>query len=1109
MPLDLARTRQLLANFDFKNLFIEELGWNRHDMRLEVIIDSQPFSLTAVAEKRGMVAFIGAPNAQGKVPDYALRRKIERQTAKSAHEHLIIFTDSAKTTQVWQWVKRQPGKPSACREHQYHRDQPGDSLIQKLQALVFFLEEEEQLTIVDVTGRARRAFDVEKVTKRFYDRFKTEHDTFLKFLAGIPDEEMQRWYVSVMLNRLMFIYFIQRKGFLDGDANYLRHKMEDSKCRGKDRFYGDFLCPLFFEGFAKRPQNRSAETNRLLGKVPYLNGGIFMPHQIEQIHGREIEILDRAFEKLFEFFDAYQWHLDDRPTRNDNEIRPDVLGYIFEKYINQKQMGAYYTKEDITEYISKNTVVPFLFGKAKERCKVAFEGQQSVWRLLRENPDRYIYPAVRSGVIDEQGQLIPESSLPDFVQKGMHDPKERMFNRDYNLGKAFVSGKDGRDLSLPTETWREYVERRKRCLQLRQKLANGEVRDINDLITYNLDIRQFAQDVIENSEGPELIRAFWRALNEITILDPACGSGAFLFAALNILEPLYEACLDRMRIFVDELDRSGQKHDPKKFADFREVLKRTSEHPNEKYFILKSIVVNNLFGVDIMDEAVEICKLRLFLKLVAQIDQVEYIEPLPDIDFNIRAGNTLVGFTSLEEIRATLGKLPLGFAEQKKDIARIEEEAEIADRAFQQFRKQQTELGGTVTAEDKRNLAARLGKLAAELDRYLAGEYKIDAEEQKDAFTKWRASHKPFHWFAEFYGIMKHGGFDVIIGNPPYVEYHTIKRDYQIKGYATEPCGNLYAYMVERCFSLAGSESRIGVIVQLSAICTDRMEPLQREYLSRTRILWSSCYDDRPGKLFEGLEHIRATILLSLTGAAQGAEILTTNLARWPSESRGYLFSLIRYGPVTQINLSGSFPKAGHPDLGAVLHKVRALPHRLESSHDSSSLSAVYYYRSPLYWIRAMDFLPYFSSDSAERSIHHFKDFQVSESWWAPIVGCIINSTIFYIWFVSYGNGRNVAIRDIVTFPVPEGLMNPQVSPAFNRLFARLMADFKEKSVIRKRRDGVEYQEFYPGKSKPIIDEIDRVLAKHYGFTDEELDFIINYDIKYRLGQEAIEDGEE
>ena len=106
--------------------------------------------------------------------------------------------------------------------------------------------------------------------------------------------------------------------------------------------------------------------------MPYLNGGIFQRHQIEKSHGETIQIADAAFEELFDFFEAYQWHLDERPLRNDNEINPDVLGYIFEKYINQnekytsqKQMGAYYTKEDITEYISKNTVIPSLFDAAK------------------------------------------------------------------------------------------------------------------------------------------------------------------------------------------------------------------------------------------------------------------------------------------------------------------------------------------------------------------------------------------------------------------------------------------------------------------------------------------------------------------------------------------------------------------------------------------------------------------------------------------------------------------------------------------------------------------------------------------------------------------------
>jgi hypothetical protein len=180
----------------------------------------------------------------------------------------------------------------------------------------------------------------------------------------------------------------------------------------------------------------------------------------------------------------------------------------------------------------------------------------TVWRLLRDDPDRYLYPAMKLGVVDAQGNVLPESALPDFVQRGMDDPKERMFDRRYNLTEADLRDEQGNKLTLPTETWREYVERRKRCLELRAKLAAGEVREVNDLITYNLDLRQFAQDVIENCEGPDLLRAIWKAVQNVTVLDPTCGSGAFLFAALNILEPLYEACLDRMQAFLDEHDRA-------------------------------------------------------------------------------------------------------------------------------------------------------------------------------------------------------------------------------------------------------------------------------------------------------------------------------------------------------------------------------------------------------------------------------------------------------------------------------------------------------------------------------------------------------------------------
>ncbi len=860
-------TRQYLKESEFEDLFTQELGWDHHNDPLNITVDETTYQLTAIAQKRGMVVFecpaeVFPPDKGGRgitrIPDYATRRKIQKQVAKSVHEHFIIYTDPEKTTDIWQWVKREQGKPDACREHRYNRaEQSGDSLIQKLQTIAFTFQEEEDLSLIDVTGRVGTAFYAERVTKKFYDRFKKEHDAFLKFLSGIPDEEMQKWYVSVMLNRLMFIYFIQKKNFLDNDIDYLCTKLTESQANSTNRYYRDFLCPLFFEGFAKPENERSREMKRLLGKIPYLNGGIFQQHQLETLHGENIDIPDKAFEQIFNFFEQYDWHLDDRPLRNDNEINPDVLGYIFEKYINQKQMGAYYTKEDITEYISKNTIIPFLFDKAKKACKIAFEGEASVWNLLQEDPDRYIYDSVKNGIYDTDGV---KKNLPSEIAIGIDDVSKRT---DWNtLADP--------DYALPTEIWRETVARRQRYETVRSKLANGEVRDINDLITYNLDIRQFAQDVIENCEGPELLRAFWKAITEVTILDPTCGSGAFLFAALNILEPLYEACLDRMQVFLDEtgtvsslirgaggLEDTPKKPNSRRYNDFRELLDRIDEHPNRKYFTLKSIIINNLYGVDIMDEAIEICKLRLFLKMVAQLEDVKRIEPLPDIDFNIQAGNTLVGYATYDAVEKP-ERRRLDFENAMKGIR---EKAEDVKILFQEFRRQQTTLGGAVTYADKKNLQDRLRELEDELNLYLAEEYGVDSNKQSD-YENWLNSHKPFHWFIAFYDILEDGGFNVIIGNPPYVEYSAVKDEYTIRGYKTESCGNLYAFVFERGFHLLQRNGWKSMIVPHSVYCTDRMESIQNLFHCSKRVGWVQTYSIRPAKLFVGAEQRLAIYIL-------------------------------------------------------------------------------------------------------------------------------------------------------------------------------------------------------------------------------------------------------
>lgn len=403
--------------------------------------------------------------------------------------------------------------------------------------------------------------------------------------------------------------------------------------------------------------------------------------------------------------------------------------------------------------------------------------------------------------------------------------------------------------ALPTEIWREVIARRKRYEDVRVKLASGAIQSINDLITYNLDLRQFAQDVIENCEGPDLLRAFWKAIQEVTVLDPTCGSGAFLFAALNVLELLYEACLNRMEVFLDELDRSEQKHRPEKFVDFRKALDRVAKHASPRSFIYKSIIVNNLYGVDIMEEAVEICKLRLFLKMVAQVDRVEQIEPLPDIDFNIRAGNTLVGYATLDDLNKSME----GNWVKLRHLPKIEESAEIADRAFQKFQEMQTKHG--MQSEDFRNakqdVRKRLTALEGKLNGYLAEQYGID-QSKAGKYKAWLDSHKPFHWFIEFYGIMKKGGFDVIIGNPPYVEYEEIEGLYAIKQYETMACGNLYAFVMERAVAILRNGCWLGMICPVSLISTPRMVSHRNKLIQSSGRIYCSSFADRPSALFDG-----------------------------------------------------------------------------------------------------------------------------------------------------------------------------------------------------------------------------------------------------------------
>jgi hypothetical protein len=751
--------KEYIESFNFTNLF-NDLGWNHLNEQTPIKLNEETYTFHSVAEKSGFRIMVFNPNASQDLPDYATRLQLDRKIGKLFREHLLIFCDKNNTTQIWQLFVKQLGKPSRLSETRWLKGQEPELLYQKTSNLFFTLDEEENITIADVVDVINENFskNVEQVTKKFYENFRKEHKKFLEFIQGISEITNREWYASLMLNRLMFCYFIQKKGFLDNNLNYLKEKLTYcQQKKGKDKFYvsfyKNFLLALFHQGLGSPDQPE--EIKKEIGRIPYLNGGLFDVHELEKQH-TTINISDEAFENIFHFFDQYNWHLDTRIAASGKDINPDVIGFIFEKYINDRaQMGAYYTKEDITDYISKNCIIPFLFDETERRYPKAFKSsgtlsEVEVWQMLKESGDTYIYEAIKKGV---------DLPLPKEIEIGMDTSKPNLIERRKEWNKSAPS-----EYALPTEIWREVVDRRKRYTEIRDKIDKGEITHINDFITYNLNIRQFTQDVIDNHSDPVFIRHFFNALSAITILDPTCGSGAFLFAAMNILEPLYESCIMRMRSFVEDEDFINNQNKQSfchKYNDFRETLKyiQGSNHPNQTYFIYKSIILKNLYGVDIMKEAVEIAKLRLFLKMVATVD-VDYnkpnlgLEPLPDIDFNIRAGNTLVGLASLNEVIQAVkdkdnnGQIGLVFEEELDIVNAIKNKADDLARVFKSFKNAQLQ----ENIADRKNAKDRLLKYQSDLNdilnEYLAFTYHIDKIEQKDKYKQFLLSHQPFHWLA-------------------------------------------------------------------------------------------------------------------------------------------------------------------------------------------------------------------------------------------------------------------------------------------------------------------------------------------------------------------------
>ncbi|MEO8973618.1 MAG: DNA methyltransferase, partial [Ktedonobacteraceae bacterium] len=666
------------------------------------------------------------------------------------------------------------------REYFYFKGQPAETFLNRLDSILADITTHKNTGKIQ-SSRERRVSELKAYSETFFEEFEKQRGDFLQCIEGIDNEHDRQWYVTVLFTRLIFIYFLQRKGFIDdGNSDYLQQKLGQMQMQGTNLYYRGFLLPLFFEGFGRRFQERSKQTNMLLGSsIPYLNGNLFLPHSVEQ-QWSAIGIPDEAFRNLLDFFSLYIWRLEDTPGSQDYEITPDVLGQIFEKYINKKSLGAFSTPVEITDFLCKQTIHRLILKKI-------------------------------------QAQTSENSESRSFVSI-----EALLLNLDATL-----------------------------CQKLLFDILPG-----------------------------------------LSILDPACGSGGFLVAAMKTLMNIYGAIQGKISSLHDEtLDRW--------FQSIQEY------HPRPDYYIKKKIITNNLFGVDILEEALEIARLRLYLTLITSAQNVEEIEPLSDIDFNIQAGNALIGLVHCnEQVDSNRTRLNEILLEEFKHYG-ISYEQMIWDSKSGEEGKPRKR---TLTIDDILVL-------------------------------------HPFHWCHEFDQIMqKRGGFDVIISNPPwdivkpnvreFIDEHSdLAAKYSITGksvkknlleiselrevwltyesrfpyerlyfYNTEQYQNqhpssrgkinaqsnaLYYYnlFVEQCYTLLHDEGQCGLVVPGEIYNDARTQHLREMLFTKTRVTGLISFENRR-RILEGLSpHLRFALVTFEKGGPTAIFPVTFN--RWNIEDLG------------------------------------------------------------------------------------------------------------------------------------------------------------------------------------------------------------------------------
>ncbi|MGL5958369.1 MAG: Eco57I restriction-modification methylase domain-containing protein, partial [Phocaeicola sp.] len=569
--------------------------------------------------------------------------------------------------------------------------------------LLELFNKNKTISLADVT----EVFSVERLNKEFFAGYKAQ---YTKFLGQLTDTKPNRDYVKKLLGRLVFLQFLQKKGWLGvpahneswegGDKNYLANLID--RYSNNDRLLSDVLEPLFFETLNEARDNDIA--NPILGeniRIPYLNGGLFDKDRLDQM---DIDFPYSYFKGLMDFFSMYNFTIDENdPEDSEVGIDPEMLGHIFENLLeDNKDKGAFYTPKEIVQYMCRESVVQY----------------------LTTNTDNSLHEAIQL--------LIKTRKVADVLQE------------------------------------------------------------------------------------KTIARQIYDLLRKMKVCDPAIGSGAFPMGVLNVL---YHS---RQLLYG--------------FIQGKETFCPAT--------VKREIIQDNIYGVDIEQGAVDIARLRFWLALV--VDEIEP-QPLPNLDYKIVCGNSLLNRHALDISIDTVfaeysrkNKTPFTLSDFQRLVA---DYTNTSDHTLkEQFKEKISEIKRAFKTVLNDSILLKRGKienqvLMLESDTLFGPPTKESLKEAKGLRKKYakllntkesikgdELYRNAFEWRFEFPDLLdnegRFTGFDLVIGNPPYLRIQGIRdtdsafADELVNKYKSATGSfDLYALFAERGLQIINNQGVVNYIM--------------------------------------------------------------------------------------------------------------------------------------------------------------------------------------------------------------------------------------------------------------------------------------------------------